>query len=193
MRKETIFSIVVLIAVACISGVLFAIVYQVTKLTPEEIWARTEAVLTDIKSGQYQELSTDRFTETSGISGVYTSDNGLLIVQSEAKGYGGTIKILTAIDVKDEKIFQVKVLSHSETPGLGTKAFSDSENSIFAQLKNQPLAKFALKPMPDYVFIEGVSGATRSSNAVIECVNLAVRFYEANKTELTGGCSWTVE
>ena len=43
------------------------------------------------------------------------------VFETESKGYGGTVKVMTGISTEGE-ITGVVVLSHSETPGLGANA-----------------------------------------------------------------------
>ena len=59
------------------------------------------------------------------IKNLYTSTNGGeivgCVVEVASKGYGGNIVMLVGID-KSLSITGVAILSHNETPGLGSKA-----------------------------------------------------------------------
>jgi electron transport complex protein RnfG len=69
------------------------------------------------------------------------------------------------------------VLSNDETPGLGKKV---EQNTFLRQFVNRAADKlFALKvESSKQLPIDAVSGATISSRAVTESVNIAVRFFQ---------------
>lgn len=90
---------------------------------------------------------------------VYEAKNGAGYTFSiTAEGYGGknTLKMAVGIDM-DGKITGTKVLSQSETPGLGAKIVSDA--SFSAQFPGKDAAYVS-----DIKNIDTISGATRSSN-----------------------------
>lgn len=108
------------------------------------------------------------FTEVEGVemenvNKVYSSDNNVgYVITSAAKGYGGDIEWMTAFDTEGT-IVGAKVLSQSETAGLGAKV---EEDWFQAQFKghNDELT-------PDN--IDMISGATISSKATIKALNAA--------------------
>lgn len=83
------------------------------------------------------------------IAGTYTG---------EANGIGGTIVV--EVTFEENEIKDILILSHSETEGLGDTALERIKDSI---LEGQTLA------------IDSISGATISSNAMVEAVEDAVR------------------
>ena len=85
----------------------------------------------------------------------------------ESRGYGGTVYMCAGIDVNGA-VTAVKVSAHSETKGLGTGA-----ETIF-------MAQFAGLSASDgeAADIDSMSGATVSSNAVINAVDEALTHYE---------------
>jgi electron transport complex protein RnfG len=90
-----------------------------------------------------------------------------------SKGYGGDVEMMIGID-ESGKITDVKITSHSETPGLGSKAADqpfDSQLSGF--VPSQPLEvvkRESSKPEE----VEAISGATITSRAVVKGVQAAV-------------------
>ena len=97
------------------------------------------------------------------VNKVYSSDNNVgYVITSAAKGYGGDIEWMTAFDTEGT-IVGAKVLSQSETAGLGAKV---EEDWFQAQFKghNDELT-------PDN--IDMISGATISSKATIKALNAA--------------------
>jgi electron transport complex protein RnfG len=94
------------------------------------------------------------------------------------KGYGGAIEVMVGISTEG-KIEGIKILSHSETPGLGANAAKPKFSGQFA---GKPIAKelavVKAAPSADNQ-IEAITGATITSKAVTNGVNEAVKFYNA--------------
>lgn len=116
--------------------------------------------------------------------GYYTgSASGALVgyvFETEAKGYGGTIKVMTGISAAGE-ITGVAILSHSETPGLGANAERESYTGQYKQAA--PDGGLALIKNRDAAAgeIEALTGATITSRAVTNAVNEAVAQYQSLK------------
>jgi len=89
------------------------------------------------------------------------------------KGYGGNIEMMVGIDERG-KITDVKIISHSETPGLGSKAAAEPfDSQLSGFIPSQPLEvvkRESSKPEE----IEAISGATITSRAVVKGVQAAV-------------------
>ena len=101
------------------------------------------------------------------------------VFETESKGYGGTVKVMTGISTEGE-ITGVVVLSHSETPGLGANA----EKESFREQFKQPAANLAgglsvIKfQAPQKGEIQAMTGATITSTAVTNAVNSAIEMYQ---------------
>ena len=91
-------------------------------------------------------------------------------VITEQNGYGGAVKVLTGVD-KDGKITGVEILSHSETPGLGAEA-TKPEFKVQFEGKTKNIGVSRGKASGNE--IDALSGATITSKAVTNAVNLAV-------------------
>lgn len=102
------------------------------------------------------------------------------VFETEAKGYGGTVKVMTGISTQGS-ITGVVILSHGETPGLGANA---EKESFRDQYKEQPAANLAggiqvVKfQAPKEGEIQAMTGATITSTAVTGAVNLAIEQYQ---------------
>ena len=83
----------------------------------------------------------------------------------EAEGYGGPLKV--AVKVENEKITQVRVISHQETEGVGTKAIDALPDAIVAANSTQ---------------VDIVSGATYTSRAILAAVDQAMSGGAASPT-----------
>lgn len=91
-------------------------------------------------------------------------------LQLGSRGYGGYVRLVIGLGESGE-LTGVSVLSHSETPGLGTKVVESEEF----------LQRFASLPAgfdaSDVKKIDGISGATKSSRAVKNAVAAAGAIY----------------
>ncbi len=113
----------------------------------------------------------------TGLSG---SDLVGYVFETGASGYGGTVSVMTGIDV-DGNITGVVILSHDETPGLGANA----EKPDFLNQYLQPAPEGGLSVVkyqtPAEGQIEAMTGATVTSTAVTNAVNQAIEQYYAVK------------
>lgn len=75
---------------------------------------------------------------------------------ASAKGYAGEIKTLAGMS-NDGKIAAIKIISHNETPGLGSRITAANFTDRF-------------KGKDDLSKVEAITGATISSKAVIDSV-----------------------
>lgn len=106
------------------------------------------------------------------------------IFKTAAKGYGGEITVMTAINA-DASVAAVEILDASgETPGLGQNV---TKEDFYSQFKGHPHDIVAVKGgAADKVKneINAVTGATISSTAVTgavnEAINYAIKVIETN-------------
>lgn len=97
------------------------------------------------------------------------------------KGYAGLITIVVGIN-NEGRVMDISILNHSETPGLGAKA---SEPEFAGQFKEK-LGKYLVvtKTPPDADYqIQAISGATITSTAVTNGVNVALAYWRENFAE----------
>jgi len=104
-----------------------------------------------------------------GVTEIYSANSGEgVIITCTAKGYGGDIVVLVALD-SDGMIQRIKIQEQSETVGIGTKIEDESFWGSFSGLPAQPLT------VDD---INAISGATISSKAVTKAVNYALDAFD---------------
>ena len=92
-----------------------------------------------------------------------------------AKGYGGDVKAIVGIDASGA-IVGISVDAPSETPGLGSNV---EKEGFLSQFLNKQEGAFVLKEN-----VTAQTGATYSSKAVVEAVNMAL---DAFKKVTEGG------
>lgn len=100
-------------------------------------------------------------------------------IKSLAKGYSGEIDVLVGIKT-DGTLGGVKILSQTETPGLGAKI---EEEKFSGQYRDMPISetiKVVKGSKSNENEVEAITGATISSNGVTKAVNEAINFYRAN-------------
>lgn len=88
-----------------------------------------------------------------------------LIVRTSRASYGGPIKVLVGIGV-DDKISAVKILEHTDTPGLGANA---AKPAFYNQFAGKAVSD-AFVPKQDVV---AITAATITSRAVAASVKAA--------------------
>ncbi len=92
---------------------------------------------------------------------------GLAIEAPGRGGYAGDIIIMMGIDTEAEKIIGLEIIQHSETPGVGSKV---EKVSFRKQWCNLGISEsFELRTHGG--IIDAISGATYSSNAVVDGTN----------------------
>ena len=89
---------------------------------------------------------------------------------------------MVAVNLDDDNIIGVGVTTHSETPGVGSRAKTDP--GFAAQFKGQSI-KDAFKVKTDGGQVDAVSGATVTSRGVTIAATEAGKIYEKLKPEIT--------
>lgn len=154
VKNDFIIPIAVLTVICIVVSGALALTQQATAPIIEET-ARKNAEAARLEvlpgSGAFEPVALEGMPE--GVTAVYKSDKGAT-VEVAVKGYGGTLAIIAGIDT-DGKLVNSKVLSHSETAGLGSKVGDEPFRSQFVG-KDKELAG-----------VSTIGGATVSSKAFI--------------------------
>ena len=99
------------------------------------------------------------------------------VITTEAKGYGGTIEVMTGITA-DGSVSGVVLLSQNETPGLGANATKESFTGQYQQAVPESGFEVIKSGGAADGQIQAMTGATITSQAVTDAVNLAVEKYQ---------------
>lgn len=91
------------------------------------------------------------------------------------KGYDGPLEIMAGVS-KDGKLMAIKILQHTETPGLGAKAANED---FRAQFREKAVGRFTVIKTGASAAdeIQALSGATITSKAVTDGVNAALSYF----------------
>lgn len=186
----------ILTAITVVSGLLLGLVYGITK---EPIAAAQEnakqeafqAVLPDAASFETYEdfdsesasalLKENGYTEEDITEAAVGKDAGgetvgYVVNVTTHEGYGGDIQISVGI-ASDGTVKGIEMLSISETAGLGMKA---AETEFKDQFKDKNVERFSYTKTGESGddMIDAISGATITTNAVVNAVDSALIYYQ---------------
>lgn len=108
----------------------------------------------------------------------FDDNNNLLgyAIETDELGFGGLIKLMVGID-KDGNLVNYSILSHSETPGLGSKM--DKWFVEKSSVCGTPVSAAPLSVTKDGGSVDAITAATISSRAFLSAVNKAFDTYKA--------------
>ncbi|MGG5461696.1 RnfABCDGE type electron transport complex subunit G [Clostridium sp. B9] len=122
-------------------------------------------------------------SEDSSVSEVFeaksNSNTEGYVIKVSPKGFNGAIDMVVGINNEGE-IGGIKVLSQAETPGLGARIEETEFTDKFKNLTVNDEIKIVKSSPNNNTEIQGLTGATISSNAVLSGVNDALNFYKVN-------------
>jgi electron transport complex protein RnfG len=148
--------------------------------------------LTQVLPGQYDnDLLKDTVTlpGPDGEVTVYRARQGgrvaAVVFKVQARGYAGPVVSMMGVD-RDGKMLGVRVIKHSETPGLGDKIEPAKGEWIHGFegkfLGGPPAEKFAVKK--DGGVFDQFAGATITPRAVVKSVKGGLEFFAREKSRL---------
>jgi electron transport complex protein RnfG len=131
------------------------------------------------ESGKYLDTETNPIITEVNVA--YKGGTPVGVIYSVAPtGYGGKIQILAGFDIANKKVTAIKILSQSETPGLGAKAPESFFTDRFRDKDTaNPLVVVKQEPA-DGNKILTITAATITSKAVTDGVNAARDHFIAN-------------
>ncbi len=100
------------------------------------------------------------------------------VIKVASKGFHGDIEFMVAINNEGMQT-GIKILSQSETPGVGAKIELPEFQEKFKDKSTEEELKVVKTASSKENEIEGITGATISSNAVVAGINEAVNFYKS--------------
>lgn len=168
---------ITLLLIAGIMGLILGGAYTLTKDTIDEKKdaANKDAyaqVLPDADIRNLEELPVDE-AYAGRILEVYSAREGGYALRVSSKGYGGAVIIAVGLN-PDGVITGVKVVEHSETPGLGANA---AKEDFSGQYTGKTGELSVVKGAAGEGQISAISGATITSRSVTESVNTALQYY----------------
>ena len=172
-----------LLVICLVCPALLAGVYALTKETiAQGDAARNEAAIKEVLPASAVAVEEERTVEFEGASYTYNLAYDQLgntvgcAVNVAPSGFGGPIKMKVGFNA-DGVVWNVKVLSHAETPGLGAKCTESAFADQFREL--DPTDDKNLKVTKDGGNLNAITASTITSRAYAEGVALAVKVFNA--------------
>jgi electron transport complex protein RnfG len=100
--------------------------------------------------------------------------------ETEGKGFGGTITVMTGYDIRVNNFTGIQIVSHKETPGVGSRVADEQFTGQFGGLHLD--LQFEGEGCPGE--IDALSGATYSSEGVCEAIRKSLALYPEVLKEL---------
>jgi electron transport complex protein RnfG len=113
--------------------------------------------------------------------GVFDGKANAVAYETFGKGFGGDVGIMVGVNLETDELLGIGVTTHSETPGLGSRAKDDP--SFGAQFKGMSITK-PFKVKPDGGAVDALSGATVTSRGVCAGVTDSTGFYNTLKPQI---------
>ena len=179
-------TLILAVVVTCVVAAAgLAATYAVTKdrIAEQDLLAQESSLKSAMPDGEsFEEVTDEAVLSAATAAAGDVQVNGVFVALDDAgeeigwglrlgsRGYGGYAQLVIGLDTSGS-VTGVSVLSHGETPGLGTKVVENDE--FLAQFTQLPAAYTA----KDVKAIDGISGATKSSRAVKNAVTAAGAIY----------------
>ncbi|RGN44988.1 MULTISPECIES: RnfABCDGE type electron transport complex subunit G [unclassified Bacteroides] len=187
---------IVLTAVTVIAGALLGYVNDLTKgpIADANAKALSDAIAVVVPGFDNQPTENPETIEVNGASyTIYKATKGGefigAAVRSTSNGFGGPLTILVGFDA-DGNIIDYSLLSHAETPGLGSKADiwfkKDGKGSVIGMNPG----KNPLSVSKDGGNIDAITASTITSRAFLAAVNNAYQAYaNGDSADVTTGAT----
>ncbi|NLK21500.1 MAG: RnfABCDGE type electron transport complex subunit G [Epulopiscium sp.] len=171
----------ILFAITAFSAMLLGFAHEITKepIENQVRLAREKAMNETLsQADRFEEVMVElpKGSKISEINAGYKGDllEGF-VVKVSPKGFGGPIEIMVGVS-KDGIVQGIKMLKHSETPGLGANAEDDSFTSQYKDTSGE-LTVTKTIPNKDNE-IQALTGATITSRAITDGVNEVLIFLQ---------------
>lgn len=181
MKKEILLPplVLALICAVCCALLAFANALTADRIAAAEMDSIQESLQALPNAGTFEEIADFEAVnpDRAAATALYKDENGTAAVLITADGYNkGGLQVI--IGVNDGTVTGIAFVSNTETPGLGTKVESNPElladNLVGLSDESQIEA------------VDGISGATRSSNALKAAALCALDTVQANSAVLEG-------
>ena len=177
MKKENtaLYILRLTVTLLLICGAVAAVLAGVNAITKEPIAAiqeqKTQNAIAVVLPGVGNVEKMDITGDTGIVNAVYASEAGYA-VEVAPSGFDGEVTMM--VGVADGKVTGISVISHTETPGLG--AVAAANNAKGEAFRSQFVGQSGVLSVGEQ--IDGMSGATITSKAVVSGVNAALEYVE---------------
>ncbi len=149
-----------------------------------EVFANADDITESMDKETLSTIASEIGATTDNLCDIsYAKKDGVLVgytVKSASNGFGGTLTIITGIDINGN-ITGMKVLSHSETAGLGAKSTDPEWQAQFVGKNASAELKVIKNGTANASQVDAITGATITSKCVTKNVNYALKAYNIIK------------
>ena len=177
--KELVLPVIVLVVICLVCSALLAVLNDITApIIDENTKAETLAAYVSVLP---EGTATDDMTEidgltTANVQGAVKTSGGDVAVKAAASGYSGKdVTVYVAFDAEGT-VSGISIDASTQTTGIGSKVSDESFASGFVGWNGGEVSNGSP--------VDGIAGATYSSNAVFNAVNAAIDCYN---NEIKGG------
>ena len=181
-RNGSLYTFVVMLAAALVCGIVMSGAYYYGQWG-STAFADADARLDEAQGGAQRALlfpDAGSFTEVAapsieGLNSVYQADTGGYVFDVTSAGYAGDVELMVGI-ASDGTVAGIQVVAENETDGIGSNALTDDFFGTFTGLEATGTLTIE-EPGSDETQVDGISGATFTSTAVVENLNIAFEAY----------------
>ena len=160
--------IICAVVAAALAGINAITKDKIAAVKAEKTAKAISAVLADGASAVELTYQPD---ENTIVTKIYKNDNGFA-VEVTPSGFGGAITMMVGVD-NAGKVTGISIISHAETPGLGAVSAQDTDKGV--AFREQFIGLVSGITIGDGENqIDALSGATISSQAIVDGVNAAL-------------------
>jgi len=177
--------ILALLVVALVSATSLGYIYELTKgpIEQAQLAKKLAAIqvvvpkFTNDPNADMYKIPSDSEGDTLEMYPAYDGEKlvGTAIKTFSDKGFSKRIYLMVGF-LPDGTIYNIRVLEHGETPGLGDK-MSKSKSNWSDQFNGKNPAEFTLKVTKDGGKVNAITAATISSRAFTDAVDRAYKAY----------------
>lgn len=187
--RELVKMVVILTILSAFSGGILAYVKDITEkdIELQRLKFEKAPAIKSILAAATNDPLKDRFVVMDGKNkvsvfvGKIEEKYDFVTFEAYGKGFGGDIGVMVGVNLKEDKLIGIGVTTHSETPGIGSKA--KTEKTFREQFVDMSIkAKFNVKD--DGGEVDTISGATVTSKGVCIALNEAAALYKRIKPEI---------
>ena len=181
-RNGSLYTFVIILIAAVICGGVMSTAYF-SGQWGSTAFADADARLDEAQGGAQRALlfpdasSFEEVTAPSieGLNSVYVADTGGYVFDVTSTGYAGDVELMVGI-ATDGTVAGIQVVAENETDGIGSNALTEDYFGTFAGM--QATGTLTVEEAGSgQTHVDGVSGATFTSNAVVENLNIAFEAY----------------
>ena len=186
------------LAIVIMAGLVLGLTLGINSLAVKNAQAEHLKVMQTLLPGS-KEFTVEPYDgEDANIRSVHKGENGY-VIETVTRGYAGDITMLIGVS-SEGKVTGLTIRDMSETPGIGMSAMWDwdflgqflgLEGGIAIGTAGEDAFSGATgsDTTETEVYIDGISGATVTSKAIVRCVNSAVGYVTGADVD-SGATSW---